>query len=231
MKTVALIVAGGRGLRFGSGVPKQFRNIYDRPLLTWTVSQFEKAARIDDIMLVIPEEFLLYTHEKVVEPYHFSKLNKIIAGGNTRQESVMLGLRSLPISTSFVAIHDGARPVVNPDDIDRVVEKAGSDRAAILARPIADTVKRIEGDYIISTLDRDKLYLAETPQVFQYDLILAAHQEFITESSATDDAYLVERRGFKVRTVIPGYPNIKVTNEQDLKLAGFFLKEKNETEH
>ncbi len=110
MKTVALIVAGGRGLRLGGAVPKQFRNIYDRPLLTWTISQFEKAAKIDDIMLVIPEEFLLYTNEKVVEPYHFSKLSKMIVGGKTRQESVMLGLRGLPISTSFLLGYHPPQP-------------------------------------------------------------------------------------------------------------------------
>ncbi|MCP4706218.1 MAG: 2-C-methyl-D-erythritol 4-phosphate cytidylyltransferase [candidate division Zixibacteria bacterium] len=222
MNTVALIVAGGKGVRLGGPVPKQFRTIGDKPLLSWTISQFEKADKIDEIMLVVPEEYLLYANEKIVEPYNFKKLSKIINGGKTRQDSVLKGLKAIPISTSFVAIHDGARPIIHPDDINKVVESAINNKAAILARPMADTVKRVEAGYIISTLDREKLYRAETPQVFQYDLIFTAHQEFSGEL-ATDDAYLIESRGFKVRTVIPDNPNIKVTTEKDLEIVKYLL--------
>lgn len=221
-------MAGGKGHRFGGPVPKQFRMVDNKPLLSWTVSQFEKADKIDEIVLVVPEEYLLYTHEKVVEPYKFSKLSKIIVGGKTRTESVVNGLKGIPISTSFVAIHDGARPIVCPGDINNVVETAHNEQAAILARPMADTVKRVEGDYIISTLDRKKLYRAETPQVFQYDLIFTAYQEF-SGDAATDDAYLVESRGFKVRTVIPQNPNIKVTTEKDLEIVKYLLRENYES--
>lgn len=228
MNTVALIVAGGKGVRLGGPVPKQFRTIGDRPLLSWTISQFEKADKIDEIMLVVPEEYLLYANEKVVEPFGFKKLSKIMVGGKTRQESVVNGLKSLPISTSFVAIHDGARPIVSPDDINRVVETAFNKKAAILARPMADTVKRVEAGYIISTLDREKLFRAETPQVFQYDLIFTAHQEF-TGELATDDAYLIESRGFKVCTVIPDHLNIKVTTEKDLEIVKYLLRSQDET--
>lgn len=221
-------MAGGKGVRLGGPVPKQFRTVNDRPLLSWTITQFEKADKIDDIILVVPEEYLLFANEKIVEPLNFQKVRKIIIGGKTRQASVLNGLKSLPISTSFVAIHDGARPIVCPDDINRVVETAHSERAAILARPMADTVKRVEGDYIISTLDREKLYRAETPQVFQYDLIFTAHQEF-TGELATDDAFLIESRGFKVRTVIPDNINIKVTTEKDLEIVKYLLRTENET--
>ena len=227
MKTVALIVAGGKGLRFGGSVPKQFRNIHNRPLLAWTIAQFEEAEKIDDIVLVVPEEYLLFAHEKVSESFDFAKLSRIVTGGKTRQESVARGLE--PISTSFVAIHDGARPVISPDDINRVVDAAQKERAAILARPISDTVKRVEGGYIIATLDREKLFMAETPQVFQYDLIFSAHKEYAQIQPATDDACLVEARGFKVRTIVPTKPNIKVTDERDLSLAAFLLKDRDET--
>lgn len=225
MKTTALIVAGGKGRRFGGDVPKQFRTIYDRPLLSWTIRQFETAQKVDDIVLVIPEEFLLYTHERVIKPYSPRKLSKIVIGGNTRQQSVARGLKSLPFSSEFVAIHDGARPAVFHEDINRVIEAAHRERAAILARPASDTVKRVEGDYIISTLDRKKLYLAETPQVFQYDLIVSAHERIKGDNSATDDAYLVESLGFKVRTVVPQRMNIKVTTEEDLEQAKYLLKD------
>jgi 2-C-methyl-D-erythritol 4-phosphate cytidylyltransferase len=224
MKTIALIVAAGKGLRFGGEVPKQFRNVHQRPLLSWTVQQFERAVSVDEIVVVVAEDFLLYTNEKIANVFNFSKLTKIIVGGETRVESVRRGLESLPISTSFVSIHDGARPVVDSDDVNRVIAAAQNERAAILARPIADTVKRVESGYIISTLDRSKLYQAETPQVFQYDLILEAHKNN-NDMKITDDAYLIERSGFKVRAVIPEKPNPKITTEDDLKLAEFLLGE------
>jgi len=223
MKTTALIVAAGRGERLGGKVPKQFRNLMEKPLLAWTISQFEKAEAIDDIFVVTAEEYLLHTNEKVVNPYGFEKVSRIVKGGATRQESVHRGLNALPYSTEFVAIHDGARPIVNHRDIDRVVEVAVKEKAAILARPVSSTVKRVEGSYILSTLDRDKLYLAETPQVFQYDLIMSAHEKMVGGKEATDDSYLIESMGFKVRAVIPENPNIKVTTEEDLIIAGLIL--------
>lgn len=228
MKTVAIIVAAGRGIRLGGEIPKQFRNILDRPLLAWTISQFEKAEKVDEIVVVVPEDYLLYANERVVNPFSFEKTNKIVIGGETRNESVRNGLRSIPISTAFVAIHDGARPLIFHSDIDRVIEIAQRERAAILARPVSDTVKRVEGDFIISTLDRSKLFLAETPQVFQYDLIMSAHNK-ASEKNVTDDAYLVELLGFKVRIVIPEKVNPKITTEDDLALAKLILTGDDET--
>ncbi len=229
MNTVALIVAAGQGLRFGGDIPKQFRNIGETPLLGWTVSQFEKANSVDEIILVVAEDFLLYANDKIGNNGNFRKLSRIISGGETRRDSVFRGLKSLPISTGFVAIHDGARPVISCQDIDHVVDTAQKERAAILARPIAETVKRSETGFILSTLDRSKLFLAETPQVFQYDLIMAAHKEYPSEKEATDDASMVEALGFKVKIVIPEKPNIKVTTENDLKIAKMFLEINNET--
>ncbi len=228
MKTVAIIVAGGRGLRLGGEIPKQFRNIHERPLLSWTIMQFERAKTVDEIVIVVPEDYLLYANEKVVNPFSFRKVNKIVIGGESREESVKNGLRSIPISTAYVAIHDGARPLIFHEDIDKVIEVAKRERAAVLARPITETVKRVESEFIISTLDRTKLFLAETPQVFQYDLIMSAHDK-PPEINATDDAYLVELLGFKVRAVTPGRANPKITTEDDLAWARFILAGNNET--
>jgi len=228
MRAYAIIVAAGRSERFGGAVPKQFQALCGRPLLSWTVSRFEAAASVGQIVVVVAEDHLLYTGRKVVEPYSFSKVIKIVKGGETRQESVLRGLESLPFSTRLVAIHDGARALVSPSDIDRVVEVAATERAAMLAVPAADTVKRVRDGFIINTLERDSLYLAQTPQVFQYDLILAAHQEASDQFSATDDASLVEAKGFKVRFVEPERPNIKVTTKQDLFIAEALLREEND---
>ena len=177
MKTVALIVAAGSGRRFGGDIPKQFRPVHQRPLLAWTIRKFEQAQLVDDIVVVVAEDYLLYTSEKIVESGSDTKVRQIIKGGDVRRDSVARGLNALPISTGFVAIHDGARPIVDEMDIDRVIEAAHKERAAILARPVTDSIKRVEGDYIIATLDRGKLFQAETPQVFQYDLINQAYQE------------------------------------------------------
>lgn len=227
MNTVALIVAAGRGVRFGGDIPKQFRIILDRPLLAWTARQFEKARLVDEIILVIAEDFMLYANDKVMKQSSFAKLKRIIKGGETRRESVLNGLKALPISTGFVAIHDGARPLVDAADIDRVIAVAHKERAAILARPIADTVKRVEAGYVISSLDRSKLYRAETPQVFQYDLIKSAHEKYAPGTEVTDDSALVEALGFKVRTVIPEKRNLKVTTEEDMQLAKMIIEENN----
>jgi 2-C-methyl-D-erythritol 4-phosphate cytidylyltransferase len=173
-----------------------------------------------------------YTSEQVVDPYGFTKVTKIVAGGETRCQSVLKGLEALPISTDFVAIHDGARPLTAPEDIDRVIETAIASKAAILAVRATDTVKHAKEGYILATLERNSLYLAQTPQVFQYDLIMASHREAAAGGSkdyVTDDASLVEARGFKVKVVEATAPNIKVTTREDLFLVASLLqKEINE---
>ena len=225
MRTYAIVVAAGRSVRLGGSVPKQFRTLCDRPVLAWTLSRFEAASSIDRVVVVVAEDALLYTGQKIVDRYELSKVEKIIVGGETRRESVLNGLKALPISTELVAIHDGARPLVMPVDINRVVDVAAEERAAMLAVPASDTVKRVADDYILATLDRSKLYLAQTPQVFQYDLIMEAHRESEDLAEITDDAALVEARGFKVRVVQPSRVNLKITGAEDLIMAEALLKQ------
>lgn len=218
MKTAALIVAAGCSKRFDGPVPKQFYEVAGRPLLAWTIERFERAASIDSIILVVAEEQLLYANEKVVDPYGYIKVTRIVPGGASRQKSVLNGLERLPVSTELVAIHDGARSVTDPADIDAVVQVAAEDRAAILAARVTDTVKRAKEGYLLSTLDRNDLFLAQTPQVFSYDLIIEAHRRAAKEGrEVTDDAALIEESGFKVRLVEAGSPNLKVTRREDLK--------------
>lgn len=226
MKTAAIIVAAGRSARFGGAVPKQYQTLHGRPLLAWTIERFEKAASIESIVLVVAEDQLLFAGEKVVDPYGFHKVTRIVPGGEVRRESVLNGLERLPLSTQLVAIHDGARPLVSPADIDAVVEMAAKERAAMLAAKVTDTVKRVKEGYIMSTLERDSLYLAQTPQVFQYDLIMKAHRQAAERGlDVTDDAALVEQLGFKVKVVEPTRPNIKVTRREDMVAAEAYLKE------
>ena len=227
MKTIALIVAAGSSVRFGGSVPKQFRELDGVALLSRTISRFEAAESITQIVVVVAEEHLLYATQKIVDPHGFPKVSKIVPGGATRQESVRRGLASLPLATDFVAIHDGARPLVSPADIDAVVKTAQAERAAMLAIPTTDTIKRVADGFVLATLDRRVLYRAQTPQVFQYDLIKDAHDEAATkgEDVATDDAALLEAKGFKVKVVEPTSPNPKITTQGDMKLAEFLWKE------
>ncbi|MCD6250468.1 MAG: 2-C-methyl-D-erythritol 4-phosphate cytidylyltransferase [candidate division Zixibacteria bacterium] len=230
MKTVAVIVAAGRSERFGGPVPKQFHEIAGRPVLAWTIQRFEAATSIDSILLVVGEDQLLYVGEKVIDPFGYTKVSKIVPGGASRQESVLKGLNRLPISTELVAIHDGARPLIDPADINAVVAIAEQDGAAMLATKMTDTVKRAKDGYVLSTLDRNELFLAQTPQVFGYDLIIEAHKRAAKEGlEVTDDAALIEAAGFKVRLVESQYPNQKVTTREDLMLVStFFAGEANE---
>ena len=227
MKIGAVIVAGGSSIRFGGDVPKQFRQVCGRPMLSWTISRFQASERVSQIIVVVAEDHLLFTAEKVVDPFGFDKVTNIVKGGSTRQESVANGLKALPISTEYVAIHDGARPLTSPSDIDRVIETAIKERAAILAAPVADTVKRAADGYIIATLDRSRLYGAQTPQVFQSDLIMESHkamEESEGEPVPTDDSELIEARGFKVKLVEPKEINLKVTTRDDLEIVEAILR-------
>jgi 2-C-methyl-D-erythritol 4-phosphate cytidylyltransferase len=223
VSNTALIVAAGQSTRFGGELPKQFVTVCGRPLLAWTISRFEAAQTIDRIVVVVPSDYLLFAGDNVIDPFHFEKVYKIVSGGATRQDSVLMGLQSMPAATQFVAIHDGARPLVHPDDIDQVMTKAQETGAAMLASPVTDTVKRVEDEVVVATLDRRRLYLAQTPQVFGYETILSAHQEHPT--SVTDDASLIEARGMAVHVVKPGWPNIKVTTPNDFLMVEVMLEQ------
>ncbi len=223
MNTYAVIVAAGKSVRFGGNTPKQFTEICGRPLLSWTISRFEKAASIDAIVIVVAEESLVHAGENIVDRYDFQKVRKVVAGGANRRDSVLNGLNSLPGTTELVAIHDGARPLVTPADIDRVVAAAATEGAAMLAVCATDTVKRVKDGIIQATVDRDSLYLAQTPQVFRYDLILSAHRKADPNRVITDDASLLEVNGVKVRIVEPTGPNLKVTTADDMLIAESLL--------
>jgi 2-C-methyl-D-erythritol 4-phosphate cytidylyltransferase len=226
MKTAAVIVAAGSGQRFGGDVPKQFRTLVDRPMLAWSISRMEAVGLIDSIVVVVAEEHLVYASQNVIDPYGFRKVIKLVPGGTTRQESVYRGLRALPISTGLVAIHDGARPMTAVADIQRVLERARTERAAILAAPVTDTIKRAKGGYVMGSVDRRDLFGAQTPQAFQYDLIMSTHEAAREDQAQvyTDDASLVEARGFKVTLVEPQGPNIKITSTADLVAVEALLR-------
>jgi len=229
MSNWAIIVAAGRSIRFGDSLPKQFHEVAGKPLLAWTIAAFEKAEQIDQIVVVTSQEFQLFVAKTVIDKYKFKKVYKIVIGGASRRESVLNALKVVPKSAKIVAIHDGVRPLVHAEDINRVVEAANRHQAATLAVPVKDTVKQVDGDVIVKTLERDEIWLAQTPQAFEYKLILKAHEEFAAKgegNSATDDAMLVENKGIKVKVIEPSSNNIKVTTPEDLAFVESVLRKR-----
>jgi 2-C-methyl-D-erythritol 4-phosphate cytidylyltransferase len=228
MNATALIVAAGSGERYGGDIPKQFQKIAGKPLLSWTISRFEEAEAISSIVIVCGEDFLLHVNNAVVNPYSFGKVTQIVPGGETRCASVRKGLDALPRTTRLVAIHDGVRPLVRPSDINRVVAGAAENRAAILGQKATDTVKRVESGLVLATMERERMYLAETPQAFQFDLICEAHARATEKQlAATDDSALVEMMGFKVVLVESSAPNPKLTGAADFDFIEMMLMREN----
>jgi len=220
MKTVAIIVAGGIGKRIEGNLPKQFLTLGGKPILAHTIDKFQKCELINEIILVVPEDHLGYCSQTIVEKYSFDKIRKIVCGGKERQDSVYQGLKACSNSTSYVVIHDGVRPLISVEKISESIELCRQKKAVIVAVPAKDTIKRVVDCSVVTTLDRTKLWLVQTPQVFEYKLILDAYEKAAQENfTGTDDSALVERLGCEVAVLEGEYSNIKITAKEDLILA------------
>jgi len=228
LKTVAIIVAGGIGKRIREGnLPKQFLTLGDKPILAYTIDKFERCELIDEIILVVPEDYLGYCSQAIVDKYSFNKIKRIVGGGKERQDSVYQGLKACADSTSIVAIHDGVRPLISTEKISESIQLCQQKKAVILAIPAKDTIKRVEDGSVITTLDRNKLWLIQTPQVFEYHLILNAYEKAKEDDfEGTDDSALVERLGHQVTVLEGEYQNVKITTAEDLIIAEKFLETK-----
>jgi 2-C-methyl-D-erythritol 4-phosphate cytidylyltransferase len=220
LKTIAIIVAAGAGKRIKGELPKQFLTLGDKPILAHTIDKFERCDLIDQIILVVPEDYMGYCSQAIVDKFSFRKIKKIVCGGKERQDSVYLGLKACPGNSSIVAIHDGVRPFISSDKISESVRLCQTKKAVVLAISPKDTVKRAENGMVVTTLDRNKLCLVQTPQVFEYELILDAHQRAKEDGFVgTDDSALVERLGNQVTIMEGDYQNIKITTAADLMTA------------
>lgn len=225
--TTSVVPAAGKGTRLGFQVPKALIPILGKPMIAWTIASLERTPVVDAIVLVAPPE-ALDEFEKLSEENEWRKVVAIVEGGANRQHSVWNGLRAMPKETEWVIVHDAARPLVKPSLVISVWEAAQEiGTAAIAALPCSDTVKRsLDGVLIAETLDREQIWLAQTPQVFAAELLKEAHAQAIkTGCNATDDAMLVEQLGIPIR-LVPGDPrNIKITHPTDLVLAETLLKQ------
>jgi 2-C-methyl-D-erythritol 4-phosphate cytidylyltransferase len=225
MAVIALLPAAGMGRRMAAGMNKQYLLLGGMPLLARTVAVFEQAPFIDASYIISPEDEIPQCRREVVAAYGFAKVQGIVAGGTERQHSVLNGLRAMAgADDDVVLIHDGVRPFVPEQVLQRAIEVARATDGALVAVPVKDTVKVVHRGIVRDTPVRDTLWLAQTPQAFRYDSIMAAHEVAEAEGFlGTDDASLVERLGKKVHIVLGDYRNIKITTPEDLLLAEAFL--------
>jgi len=220
-KVVAIIPAGGSGRRMRSQSPKQYLLINGKPVLVHTLLKLQKISLIDDIRVVVPEEDILFVRENMKKPYQLNKISDVIAGGRERQDSVRNGLVGVGEDYDIVVIHDGVRPFVTEEVLSRVIDAALQSGAAIAGMPAKDSVKEVHSDGSISrTLNRETVWLAQTPQAFQRRIIQEAYHNAAYDGYyGTDDASLVERLGIPVKMILGNYANIKITTPEDLVLA------------
>ena len=233
----AVILAGGSGSRFAEkgekqALPKQLVPILGVPMIIYSVRAFDACPLVREIVIVSRKEDIPAI-KKVICDCTFTKPIKIVNGGKTRQESAMCGFNATSEGSAYVAIHDAARPLITPDAIEKVIKAAYHSKSAIAASPAVDTPKIVSSARTIKERapEREKLWMAQTPQVFERDLYrtciyYAREKEF----EATDDASLLEFAGFYVKAVDTEILNLKVTHRRDLILAEAMLRHRSETE-
>lgn len=217
MKYYAIIVAGGSGIRMETSMPKQFLLLAGKPVLMHTISAFHSTAFSPEIIVVLHQDF----HDdwkKLCSDYAFTIPHQLIAGGETRFHSVKKGIAVIN-SPSLVAIHDAVRPLIDVETIVQCYIGAEKNGSAVVAVKSKDSVRRVIGNQSVN-LPREEIYLIQTPQVFQSDLLKAAYtQQYLP--SFTDDASVVEKFGAEIHLIPGNYSNLKITFPEDMDVAEF----------
>ena len=220
---LAIIPAAGSGIRLGGPVPKQFIEIAGAPVLSHTIRRFDECPDIHVIVVALPADKIA---EFEARDAHISLLKPIIyvSGGQERSDSILNALKAAAgLNPEIVAVHDAVRPFVTPAQISAVIARAKEIGAAILALPATDTIKEVENGMITRTIDRRRIYRAQTPQAFRYELLRRANEEAraagLSSALLTDDSLLVERLGHPIAVVEGSASNIKITMPEDLLIA------------
>ncbi len=235
MKTIAIVLAGGRGRRTGDRRPKQYQELLGKPVLCYSLQAFDEESRVDEIILVCGEGEEEYCGREIVARYGFRKVKKIVSGGEERFHSVQKGLRACD-GCDYVLIHDSARPLVDGAIIERCLHYAKKYGAAVAAAKASDTVKISDGEcFIESTVDRSKVWLMQTPQAFSCGLIRDAYDRLIRDEErlrdagvrVTDDTMVAKMYGNTDAYLVENpRPNLKITVPDDFILAEALLKKR-----
>lgn len=230
INAAAIITAGGTGQRFGTEgadkLPKQFIPLSGKPIIVHSIMSFESSALISEVIVVVPDRWVEYTQQEVVEKFNLSKVSKVISGGEERQKSVEKGFCSISSKPDIVVVHDGVRPFVSVALIEEVVTEAKKSGAAIAACPSTDTIKKSTPEQSIeNTLPRQDIWFAQTPQAFKYEILKNAFEKASEDGYlGTDESLLVERLGKEVRLVKSSKHNIKITTPEDIELGELILE-------
>lgn len=231
-KCIAIVLAAGQGKRMNASVQKQYLLIKEKPVLYYSLKAFEESF-VDEIVLVTGKDEIEYCRNEIVDYYGFQKVTKIVAGGKERYHSVYEGLCAVQ-EADYVLIHDGARPFVSGEIMERTLLGAKECGACIAGMPVKDTIKIIdERGFTDVTPERSRVWQVQTPQTFSYTLIKEAYQKLIEQEksgytlSVTDDAMVLECiTGRKTKLTEGSYENIKITTPSDLQIADSFLNGK-----
>lgn len=209
----------------GGPVPKQFLSIGGQPLIVHSLRTLQASSVIDAIVLAVPQADITYCQSEIVEAHHFTKVIRVVAGGQERQDSVRHALAVVDDQVEIVVVHDAVRPFLTEQMLEEVVAAARANGAAIVALPVRDTVKQVGAGHVIErTVDRRPLWLAQTPQAFKRVWLQEAHQKAEGEGMAsTDDAFLIEWMGRPVMVVEGSGENIKVTRPEDMIIGEAIL--------
>lgn len=220
-----VIVAAGTGSRMNMGINKQFIKLEGKEIIAYTIEKFYNNSNIEDIVVVVKEDESEFFKKEILDKYNFKNV-KIAYGGKERQDSVYNGLKLLDEKCDVVLIHDGARPFVSDKIIDKSIEEAKEHKAIVVGVPVKDTIKVIDNDKnIVDTPNRNVLWAVQTPQTFDYNILIDAYKDaFKNKFYGTDDAMLVERIGYKVKMLEGSYNNIKITTQEDLNIGSQILR-------
>lgn len=230
-KFAAIVLSAGTGSRMKSDIPKQYMDLNGRPVIYYSLKAFEDS-NVESIVLVTGRDDIEYCRKEIVEKYGFTKVKAIVAGGAERYDSVLEGLKAVK-DCDYVMIHDGARPMLDSNIIERAWRGAVEYKACVVGMPVKDTIRIVDTDgTAISTPDRKSLWQIQTPQAFDYRLIYEAYSKVLADVKAgkqkaniTDDAMIVECASpAKVHMTEGDYRNIKITTPEDIQVAEIFLK-------
>lgn len=221
-----VIAAAGTGSRMGGKINKQYLLLNSRPVLCYSLDVFEQLQLVDEIVIVAHANEIDYCQEQIINRYGYKKVKKVVAGGQERQDSVLAGLQCLPDDTDYVAVHDGARPLITIELINDLLASAQEWGAAIPGVLVRDTLKMVDRDSLVSqTLDRSVVAAIQTPQIFQYHELCRAYEFAVRDGLlGTDDASLFEVYVGRVKVVPGNYYNLKITTPEDLVVAEALLK-------
>ena len=226
----AILLSAGQGKRLGADRPKQYLEVGGHPLIAYSLQCLERSPLICQIILVVGAEDIEWVQTRIVERYHCSKVTAVVPGGKERYESVWKGLAHVRKKEGYVLIHDGARPFLTEEILERGYETVERWGACVAGMPSKDTVKLVGEDLTAQTTPpRDRVWTIQTPQMFSYSLIFRAYESLLQkkEIQVTDDAMVVEQEsGRQVKVFEGSYRNIKVTTAEDLEVAEVFLKAK-----